>query len=209
MFGPNLELKTAISTRPGSNGFRIADEIVNHSARPAEFEVLYHTNFGTPLLEAGSTFVGPVKQVSSRGSKDGVGDYARYRGPTKGFVEQVYFLELYGDEKQRTRIMLQNQAKDRAVSMAFGLDALPYMTIWKNTAAIDDGYVTGLEPGTNYPNNRSTERKAGRVPKLDGGASYKAAIDVAIHVGAKGVARVAKQIESIRNDRPTTTVDQP
>jgi galactose mutarotase-like enzyme len=212
MFGPNLELKTSISTRPGTNTFRIADEIVNHAAGPAEFQLLYHTNFGPPLLEDGATFVGPVQSIAprdARAAEGGLDAFARYQGPTQGYVEQVYFMKLYGDERNRTRIMLQNKEQDRAVSMGFNLDALPHMTIWKNTSATADGYVTGLEPGTNYPNARSIERKAGRVPKLDGGASFHAAIDVAIHVGAKRVSAAAQQIEAIRNDRATKIVEQP
>ena len=41
------------------------------------------------------------------------------------------------------------------------LEELPCFTLWKNTAAEADGYVTGLEPGTNFPNLRSFERFVG------------------------------------------------
>jgi hypothetical protein len=43
---------------------------------------------------------------------------------------------------------------------------LPCYTLWKNTTAEPDGYVTGLEPGTNFPNPRSFETQRGRVVKL-------------------------------------------
>ena len=58
-YGPKLELQTEISTEPGTSTFRVADVITNHGAQPQEFEILYHTNYGRPLLEAGSTFVAP------------------------------------------------------------------------------------------------------------------------------------------------------
>ena len=34
-------------------------------------------------------------------------------------------------------------------------------------AANETGYVTGIEPGTGFPNTRSIEREQGRVPKLE------------------------------------------
>jgi hypothetical protein len=43
---------------------------------------------------------------------------------------------------------------------------LPCFTLWKNQGGLADGYVTGLEPGTNYPNPRSFEETQGRVVPL-------------------------------------------
>jgi hypothetical protein len=39
--------------------------------------------------------------------------------------------------------MLQNRARDKAVSMAFAVEELPYVALWKNTNAEGEGYVTG------------------------------------------------------------------
>ncbi len=61
--------------------------------------------------------------------------------------------------------MIRNRQGDRSVSISWKKEQLPYFTLWKNTAAIDDGYVTGLEPGTGFPYNRNVERSSGRVPK--------------------------------------------
>ena len=210
-YGPKLELETEISTEPGSNTFRISDVVTNRGAQPQEFEMLYHSNYGSPFLEEGSTFVGAAKRVTpfnSHAAKS-VTDYQTYVGPTLGFIEQVYLLRLFGDENQRTTIMLQNSKQDRGISMSWSLKQLPYLTIWKNTAAIKDGYVTGLEPGTNYPNNRSVERKFGRVPKLKPGSSQKMSIDFGIHVGAGKVKKVAESIRKIQGDRESQIDAQP
>ncbi|MCX6895012.1 MAG: DUF4432 family protein, partial [Verrucomicrobia bacterium] len=64
MFGPQLELWTEISTEPGSNGLRIADIVTNRGASAQEFQLLYHANYGSPLLEAGATFHAPVARVT-------------------------------------------------------------------------------------------------------------------------------------------------
>lgn len=138
-----------------------------------------------------------------------IADHARYAGPTAGFVEQVYCVRPLADERDRTVVALQNAAGNRAVSLEFSVRELPYFTLWKNTASDGEGYVTGLEPGTNFPNNRRIERKFGRVPKLAPGASHTAAIDVAVHVGADAVKAVAGRIAAIQGNRASVVDAQP
>jgi hypothetical protein len=210
-YGPKLELQTEISTEPGSNGLRIHDVVTNRGAAPQEFEMLYHTNYGRPLLEEGSTFVAPLERVTpfNDHAAEGIHDFARYAGPTPGFVEQVYCLQPAADRDGRTTIMLRNAARDRAVSLSWAVKELPYLTLWKNTAAEKDGYVTGLEPGTNFPNNRRIERKLGRVPKLAAGESRGMTIDVAIQVGKDEVQEVGHRIDLIQGRRERTIDPRP
>lgn len=211
LYGPKFELFTDISTEPGSSSLRIADVVKNAGGQPQEFEVLYHGNYGKGLLEAGATFVGPVKSVfgADVNSAKTVKRYTEFVGPTNGYVAPVYCFQLYGDASSRTAIMLQNKAKDRAVSMAYSLKEIPYLTIWKHLTAEADGYVTGIEPGTNYPFHRSVERKAGRVIKLAPGAAHAMTIDFTIHATKEDVGKVAAIIQAIQGERPTTIDEKP
>jgi hypothetical protein len=84
--------------------------------------------------------------------------------------------------------------------MAFSIEELPFVTLWKNTNAEGEGYVTGLEPGTNFPNNRRIERLRGRVSKLAAGASHSATIDFTIHATAEETQRLAAQVAAIQGD---------
>ena len=204
-FGPKLELQTEISTVPGSAALRIADVVTNHGAQDQEFEVLYHTNFGRPLLEGGSTFLAPVERVTpfNATAAKGVAAYATYGPPQPGFIEQVFCMNLLADSDGRTRVMLRNKAKDLAVSLTYPLKALPCFTLWKNTTAEKEGYVTGLEPGTNHPYNRRIERKFGRVLKLAPGASHQVTLDVDILVGVDQVKGAADRIGRIQGSRRT------
>ena len=63
----------------------------------------------------------------------------------------------------RTVAMLRNKAGDKGVALRYPLAQLPCFTLWKNTAGLREGYVTGLEPGANYPNPRPFEKARGRV----------------------------------------------
>ena len=183
LFGPQFELWTEISTAPGSNEFRVEDQVRNASACAQEFQLLYHVNYGAPLLEAGARFHAAAKSVTPRNdySAKHVRQFDTYAAPKAGFAEQVYFLEPLADAAGRTHVLLHNAAADRGVSMSFALEQLPCFTLWKNTGAIADGCVTGLEPGTGFPNPRPVERQAGRVPRLAPGEARCFALDFAIH----------------------------
>jgi hypothetical protein len=210
-YGPQLELWTEISTELGADTIRVEDTVTNHGAFDQEFQVIYHTNYGPPLLQQGARFVGAVRRVTpfNAHAAKGVDGYDRYADPVKGFIEQVYCLEPYADASNRTMIMLQNEAGDRAASIAFSLEQLPFVTLWKNTAAREEGYVTGLEPGTGFPYNRRVERRFGRVPKLASGQTRRFAIDYAIHVGKDGVERAAREIARIQAGRRTQINAEP
>ncbi len=202
-YGPKLELWTEISTEAGSGSFRIEDTIKNHGAFEQEFQIIYHANFGAPLLEKGAQLIAPVKQVTPFNvhAAKSVNAYAAYEAPTKGFIEQVYCLHPLSDDRNRTTFVLQNAQGNRGVSMSFSVEQLPYVTLWKNTNAREEGYVTGIEPGTGFPANRRVERLAGRVPKLAPGASRSFAIDVTIHSTQEEVAQAGALVAKIRGNR--------
>lgn len=205
LFGPKLELQTELSTLPGSPSFTIRDVVVNRGATPQEFQMLYHANYGKPLLEEGARFVAPLSEVTpynANAARD-VKTYDTFRAPTAGYVEQVYLLKPLGESNGDTVLLLENRAGDRGASLRYSLKELPYLTLWKNTGAEADGYVIGIEPGTNYPNRRMIERKFGRVPKLPPGGSYAMTVQYGVHATKEDVLQVKQRIERIQGDAPT------
>jgi hypothetical protein len=169
-----LQLTTRITTRFDQPTLEIEDQICNLSASPGEMQMLYHINFGVPLLDPGAQLVAPIDTVVPRCSwaAEGISEWDRYAPPKPAMAERVYFCRLRADDSGATRVLLKNCEATRGISLAWNLEQLPCFTLWKNETAIEDGYVTGLEPGTNYPNPRSFEAEQGRVVHLEGGASY-------------------------------------
>lgn len=201
-YGPKLELWTEISTVPGTNELRITDTVTNRGQYEQEFELLYHTNFGCPLLEEGAKFLAPIARITpfNDHAAKSLDQYATYAGPTPGFIEQVYCIRPIADAGGRTEVLLQNKAASRGVSMRWAVKELPYLTQWKNTPPELEGYVTGIEPGTNFPANRRVERKYGRVPKLKAGEAHSATIDFAIHLDGAAVKGAADRIGKLQGD---------
>jgi Domain of unknown function (DUF4432) len=207
----DYEMWTELSTEPGSRSFRVGDTLTNRGDYEREFQIIYHGNFGPPLLQEGSVFEAAVKQVTpfdDYAAKD-IATWTTYRGPAKDYGEQVYNVVPFADGNDFTTVMLRDKAGDRGVNLRYNVAELPYFTLWKNTDTEKQGYVTGLEPGTGYAYNRSIERTFGRVPKLQAGASRSFTLDYTILTSKEDVAAAAKEIAGIRSGRQTQVDSQP
>jgi len=163
-----LRLTTTLRTRFGESSVRIQDTVENFSASPAGMQLLYHINFGQPLLDGGSRVVLPAKQVVPRNAHAAanLATWDSYAAEQPGFEEQVYFFELIGGSDGATEAVLRNAHGTQGVSLRYPVKQLPCFSVWKNTTAGADGYVTGLEPATNFPNPRSYEAAQKRVVPL-------------------------------------------
>ena len=85
--------------------------------------------------------------------------------------------------------------------MSFSVEQLPYLTLWKNTNSLEEGYVTGIEPGTGFTYNRRVERQFERVPKLRPGETRSFHLEIAIHDSREEVQEVLERIAKIQGDR--------
>jgi hypothetical protein len=202
LFYPHLSLRTTYTTAMGSNRLEIADEIVNRSSRPTEAQLLYHLNVGPPFLEAGSRVHIPIEEVWPNNARaaEGIETWDRYGGPVSGFAEQVYLIRPRADEHGRALALLHNAAATAGVALRWDVAALPYFNLWKNTAAIEDGYVTGLEPATGFPRFRGQERAAGRVRALAAGGTFVMTWTIEILDAAGQVAAVADEAARQQGD---------
>jgi len=199
-YGPNLSIWTEISTIPGSSAFRISDVLTNHGTFDEEFQIIYHANFGRPLLGEGaklltaSTKIVPFNENAAKA----ISEQESYAPPTKGFTEEVFKIYPKSDDNGKATALLVNPKGNRGVSVSWPVQQLPYLTQWKNTAAESTGYVTGIEPGTGFPHNRNYERKYGRVPKLAPGESRSFELDFVILPGLDSVEAAASEVRSLQ-----------
>ncbi len=204
LFGNKLRLSSTISTRVGQPGATITDVVSNRSAEPGELELLYHINFGAPLAEAGAKAVLPIRKMAPRDAVavTDLAEWDTYGRPSPGSAEAVFFFELAGDRDGATRALLHNAAADRGVSLRFNLGQLPYFALWKNRQAIEDGYVTGLEPAINFPNRKSFEKQMGRVAVLGPGESRSFEIAIEAHSDAAAVEAARKAVADLQARSP-------
>jgi hypothetical protein len=196
----DLRMTTTLVVHTDRPGVTWTDAVENRSDRPTTMQMLYHVNFGPPLLGAGAEVVVDAAEIAPRdaAAAEDVGTWNRYVDPQAGRGEQVHFMHLRADAGGRAAAMLVSPDGGTAAKLSWRAAELPCFTLWKNQGGLADGYVTGLEPGTNYPNPRSFEETQGRVVSLPphGSVTFDLAIDV-LRGGA-----IAAERERLGGDRP-------
>ena len=183
MFGPRWRLTSTLRLVAGSNRCEIIDEVTNLGGQPQELSLLYHINVGRPFLEPVATYAVPCRDIAPRDARaaEGIDACYVYGAPVAGFAEQAYYHTPLSAADGWSTAVLANAANNAALAVHFQTKQLPTFTVWKNTIAEADGYVTGLEPGVNFPNFRAFERQQGRLPVVKPGQSYRSelALEVA------------------------------
>jgi len=201
LFGMNLRLITRITLMKDSASLKVEDEVINMGNGMADLELLYHWNFGRPWLDGGAQFVAPSIEVVPRDktAAKGVNSYDIYDEPMVGYHEQAFFFKLKADpETNNTTVMLRNDAGDKGLALRFDVTQLPCFTLWKNTAGYENGYVTGLEPATNFPNPKAFEKEHGRVIQLMPKGRHLAVTTLEVLPEKGDVDRVQLEIDQIR-----------
>ena len=206
-----LRLTSSIRTKVGQPGFRVHDEVENLAGTTSEMQLLYHMNFGPPVLESDSLVLAPIETLVPRDARaaEGISTWNRFGPPTAGIEEQVYFARLLADGEGRTQALLKNGAGDLGISIDFPIAQLPCFTLWKNSAAEKDGYVTGLEPGTNYPNPRTYETEQGRVISLPPGGKATFEIGLTVLGSSQEVVQAENMVANLQNTAEPQIFDAP
>ena len=199
-YGPKFKLVTEIATEIGSDTWSINDSLTNLGGADQEFQLIYHGNYGSSILEGGAMVHATAKSVTPMNAHaaQAVNSWQTYAPPTQGFSEEVYLIEPVADSAGNAYALLHNKAADLATTVSYKIEQLPYFTLWKNTTSREDGYVTGLEPGTGYPFNRMVERSFGRVPKIAPGETRNFNLSYTLLEGAANVSAAVRQIAAVQ-----------
>lgn len=200
VFGVRYLLRTRLILEEGRTGITVEDTLVNLGEREGEYEMLYHTNFGPPLLEAGSRYLGTFDRLIPRDAfaADGLAELTRMPGPTPGFTEQVFLFRSRADRDGFAHQLLANRAADLAVEVSSLVSTLPYTILWKRCAGANEGYVVGLNPCSDLPNNRREERAGGRLKRVEAGGQVTFRERIDFYEGREAVAAAFARVASQR-----------
>lgn len=203
----DLQTMTELRYVPGSNSFSLHDVLTNHADYPHDYQIIYHSNFGMPILEEGARFIAPISSISPFNdyAKEGLKTWQTFAGPTNGFDEMVFNIQPLSGEDHQTLAAVVNRAGDKGASIQFDTRQLPVLTLWKNTDTVKQGYVTGIEPGTSYAYPVTIEREQKRVKQLQPGASTAFDLTYTLLHSSEQVADVEKKIAAIQGE---TKIDE-
>ena len=207
----NLETWTELRYVPGAKSFTLHDVLTNRGDYPHDYQIIYHSNFGTPILEKDARFIAPLKSVSPFNdyAKSGLKAWNIYDAPTKDFDEMVFNLVPKADSSGKTLAAVINSKGDKGASIEFDTHQLPLLTMWKNTDTLKQGYVTGIEPGTNYAYPVTIEKEQGRVKQLAPGQSTTFELTYTLLSSASAVNATEQRIRQIQGDEQPTLDEKP
>jgi hypothetical protein len=151
MFGENLVLKRSISTSMGARSFHLKDTIVNNGFKEEPLKLMYHINFGYPLLDAVSKVVIPSKEVrpNTESSVAGLKTRSDFEAPSDSYQKQSFNHLLVGDSNGNTCTLLFNPELQIGAYIKCNVAQFPSLSQWKTLVSGD--YALGLEP-INAPN---------------------------------------------------------
>lgn len=165
VFGPNLELKRTISSQLGEATLRVQDVVTNRGNTPVPHMILYHCNFGWPLVDEGTKIMAKGHWQSRGMDMDNAvfndrRDYRICPPPLPehgGGGEGCAFVDVTADNKGWCSVGLHNTALNLALQMRYQKKQLPWLANWQHWGLGE--YVTALEPGTNPPIGQAQARR--------------------------------------------------
>ncbi|MEE1047144.1 MAG: aldose 1-epimerase family protein [Clostridia bacterium] len=166
LHGESLEMRREISTAYGSNEFKIRDTITNHAVVEQDIMLLYHINFGYPLMDSGSRIVVNSKEIipQSETAAKAMDRALVCDEPTLGIEEMAYSHDFNTDENGDVKVALINDKLELGVAIEYNKEQLPCFSQWKMMNKKE--YVLGLEPGTALPVGYNKAKENGMIKVL-------------------------------------------
>lgn len=177
VFGPNLELRRTISSSLGESTIRVRDVVTNLGNTPAPHMILYHCNFGWPLVDEGTDILCKGEWASRGMDMDNAvfnskRNFRKCSEPIeshKGGGEGCAFIDVTADNKGICTVGLYNGKLGLALMMKYEKKQLPWLSNWQHWGPGE--YVTALEPGTNPPIGQAKAREQKKLIHIDPGKS--------------------------------------
>lgn len=163
LFGHLLEVKRTIRLPVFGASVTVSDTVTNLSPRDEEIMMIYHCNFGYPLLDENAVLSLPeARETVPRTpfAATGLHKALTFEKPVPGEEERVFFQKMARDFSAS----LFNPSLGVRMDMTWSGETLPILSEWRSMASGD--YVLGLEPTDCYIMGRAAERKNGTLPVL-------------------------------------------
>jgi len=197
IFGNPLRLTRHLTAKLGGNSLRIEDTVENIGGSPTPHMMLYHCNFGFPLLSPSSELIANSKRVTPRDdvAAQGLMAYNTFEPPTPGYAEQVFYHEMTADNAGDVRVALVNPDLDNGLGIyvQYHQKHLPRFIQWKMMGY--GSYVLGLEPANCFVEGRAKERERGNLLLLQPGEKLDYHIEIGVLDGREEIERCAAEIK--------------
>jgi len=191
VFGENLTLTRRVSAMLGRSHLRIQDRVVNEGCSEQPLMIVYHCNFGFPLLAEGTELIAPSISTVARDAvaQPGLANHASYEAPIDGYAEQCFYHEMRAGEDGYVTVVLANRAfgggQGLGIYLRYRQAELPRFTQWKMVGA--GTYVTGLEPANCGVEGRDIDRASGKLQFIKPGEQRTFMLEIGVLDGNNAI----------------------
>jgi hypothetical protein len=188
IFGEYVRLTREIRSTLGSNALAITDVYENIAFEATPLMLLYHFNFGFPLLMEETVMEFPSRKVEPREAETPLQGYRSWQAPEPGHRERVYLhSDLAVDANGWATASVHNPVFPLAgglgttpltVRLSWSTENLPGLVQWRMPGT--GAHVLGIEPTNCDVRGRAAARAAGTLVMLRPGEAktYEMALTV-------------------------------
>lgn len=190
-FGENLCLTREITVKMGENVVYVHDNVENLGFQDVPLMMIYHMNFGYPLLDEGShlylTYQDRIPTSTwAADSEDQIGVITK---PDDHYKARAYNHTLQEDEEGYGYASLLNEELGLGATLKIRTDNLDQFNLWK--CLQKSNYAVGLEPCNCRTWGRDQEREHGNLHYIKSMESKDLYFELHIHDGARELEEAA------------------
>lgn len=178
VMGENLLLERKIISEIAGKTIIVKDRVKNLGFEKTPVFLLYHCNFGFPLLSPDSILTIPAQKATAEGSGKDVPDFKEIYSPIDQGGEQVIYPKVTGDPVKISLFNPKLGENGLGIYIKYTRKELPYLTMWKFFQK--RGYVLGIEPGTCQVKGRVLEKENGHAVLLDADQSLSITVEFGV-----------------------------
>jgi hypothetical protein len=185
-FAEQLTLTRSFTAVMGQNKLYIHDVVENCGYHDAPFMLLYHFNFGHPLVGPDTQLCHTPAKITPRdeAAKRGLDTCRIFDSPIHDYKEQVFFYDMKSED-DTVFACLYNEKLDIGCYLSYRISQLPVFTEWKHMG--EGEYIVGMEPCTNPPISRAVARERGELTFLKPGEQRSFDIEFGILDGQEAL----------------------
>lgn len=187
MFSRHLALNRTIETTLNAKSVKIHDVITNYEASDEPYMLLYHCNFGYPILQADS--IVRVSKADILPLNDPNADPVHMAAPKDGAGEDCFLHVNLGDTACG---VIYNERLELGAYVMFDTKNLPHLLQWKMMKSHD--YVLGLEPCNTCGINRTKAIAEDKIAVIPAYGSVENHLEIGVLDGLAEIREFVKNL---------------
>lgn len=171
--GRHLTVRRTIETGLNRKSLILRDVITNHEPQDEPYMLLYHINFGYPIVQPDSKVaVSPCETEQLNGTDP---DFRSLTDPIDGAGEDLFLHRFSGE---RAGAVIWNERLQLGAYVCYDTRHLPNMVHWKLMRSHD--YVVGLEPANTCGLNRADAIAQNKIAVLPAYSSVETGFELGV-----------------------------